>query len=823
MGQIGEELNACDIKPESFTGECIPMVGYRDVKFTFKGRKAEGRMYVAEYGPCVLGWKDQKSLKIILNPNSKEQVLVLNEGDELGKKLCEEYKEVFSGNIGLLKGFKHKIVLRENAVPVNFKVRSVPFVVRNELEKELHRLESAGVIEQIESSQWMSPIVVARKANGKIRLCVDLRGVNKEIQVDKYPLPKINELLSKTKGMKWFSTVDLSNAYHQVPLHEESRKITSFITPFGCYQYVRMPFGLASAAAVFQRLMSEVLRGITGVLFFQDDILIMGENRRKHDERLKGVLDVLKRRGLTAEYGKCHFAKNEITYLGHSIGRDGVSPKRELVEAVREAPEPRNKDELRSFLGLAEYYSKFVRNFAEKSYDLRQLLKQKNEFVWDQKCKENFETLKNEICTATPIKGFDPELRSVLTVGASGKGLGAVLTQFEGGTKEVVIGFASRSLTPTEELYSVIEKETLGCVWGMEYFRAFLWGTEFDVRTDHKPLVTLLTTGGMVKASARLSMRLQDYNYRIKYVPGQQNRVADCLSRIPLPVKEVPKNMWDDYQVATVEEEIICSVAREEWIAEYEKDILLIKIKERILRGWGGRKPDMAEERSYWEVRNKLSVESGFIIRSGKIIPPIGLRKRVIELCHEGHFGIVRTKRRVKCSYWWPGIDMEVERIVRECGECADSDKSLKTMRPKLLPMECPVMVWDLLAVDFVGPVQSGNGESKFIIVLIDYFSKWVELEIVEKADADTVVKFLSNVFLREGLPKRLISDNGTHFTASKVETFLKRNGIQHNKTSVYHPSGNGAVERFNRVIKGTIQIACKNRRNWEAEVKKML
>lgn len=206
-----------------------------------------------------------------------------------------------------------------------------------------------------------------------------------------------------------------------------------------------------------------------------------------------------------------------------------------------------------------------------------------------------------------------------------------------------------------------------------------------------------------------------------------------------------------------------------------------------------------------------------------KIIPPIGLRKRVIELCHEGHFGIVRTKRRVKCSYWWPGIDMEVERIVRECGECADSDKSLKTMRPKLLPMECPVMVWDLLAVDFVGPVQSGNGESKFIIVLIDYFSKWVELEIVEKADADTVVKFLSNVFLREGLPKRLISDNGTHFTASKVETFLKRNGIQHNKTSVYHPSGNGAVERFNRVIKGTIQIACKNRRNWEAEVKKML
>lgn len=287
---------------------------------------------------------------------------------------------------------------------------------------------------------------------------------------------------------------------------------------------------------MFQRLMHNLFDKVPGILIFQDDILVMGRTREKHDRRVKNVLEILDGKGLTAEHTKCKFASNSVKYLGHEITGDGISPKRELLQAIKDSPLPRNKDELRSFLEMLEFYAKFIKNFSHKTYVLRQLLKQRNKYEWSEECDKTFLALKNEMCTALPLQGFDPALKNFVTTDPSSKGLGAVLTQDSNGV-EFTLAFASRTLTPAEETLSVIEREALACVWSLEHFRQFIWGSRVTLYTDHKPLTKVFTTKGLYNASprlARLSVRLFDYMYDIQYVPGVRNVIANFLSRMPV-------------------------------------------------------------------------------------------------------------------------------------------------------------------------------------------------------------------------------------------------------------------------------------------------
>ncbi|KAJ1172674.1 hypothetical protein NDU88_004518, partial [Pleurodeles waltl] len=340
------------------------------------------KLYVAKEGPSVLGWLDQRALNIVLDPNGVEQVKIVNDNRDYSITLRDKFPELFSGKIGALKDFTHRIVLKVNAVPRVHKSRNIPWVIRDEVNKELESLLQRGIIEEVDASEWISPLVAVRKANGKIRLCIDLRYLNDNIVVERFPLPRISEMIALTKNMEWFTSIDLPSAYHQVRLHEDSKNLTAFMTPQGCFRYVRMPFGLASAAAVFQKLMHKLFKDVEGVIVFQDDILIMGKNRMQHDERVNRVLGIQREKGLTAEFSKCTFGVQHLNYLGHEITMSGIRPKKELLSAIRGAPSPNNKDELRSFLGLAEFYARFVRNFSEKTFNLRQLLKERCKFAW---------------------------------------------------------------------------------------------------------------------------------------------------------------------------------------------------------------------------------------------------------------------------------------------------------------------------------------------------------------------------------------------------------------------------------------------------------
>ena len=380
------QLCDSDIAPGGYGGTPIEMRGFFQATIQYKARKTEERVYVSMHGATILGWPTQAKLKIILDPAQIQPVL------QTTPSVVDRFEDVFDqSNNAPAKHFKHKIQWREEATPVQHKVRNIPLSVQPALSEEIQRLQNGGIIEPIEASKWVSPIVVARKPNGKIRMCVDLRDVNSKIVVETHPLPNINEMLMTLDESGIYTTLDLSSAYHQIELTEESKDITAFITPDGLYRYTRVPYGLASAFSLFQRMMHRIFKDVKGVCYFQDDILIHANSQSEHDQILITVLSKLRHHGLIVNKDKCRLGQTSVDYLGHTITPDGITPKKELVRAITDAPAPEGKDQLRSFLGLCEYISKFVRDFATKVAPLRSLMKKDVPFQMGDTTRESFQ------------------------------------------------------------------------------------------------------------------------------------------------------------------------------------------------------------------------------------------------------------------------------------------------------------------------------------------------------------------------------------------------------------------------------------------------
>lgn len=466
---------------------------------------------------------------------------------------------------------------------------------------------------------------------------------------------------------------------------------------------------------------------------------------------------------------------------------------------------------------MAEYCAKFIPNFASKVYNIHSLLKKNVKFEWSTECDDEFAMIKLDLENVNALSSFDPNAECFLTTDASDKGLGAVLSQRSKDGHESIILFASRALSPTESKYPIIESEALACAWALEHLRAFVWGKPVTIHTDHRPLVKLLTTEGSVGASARLariSMRMKEYVYKIVYVLGKQIVIADCLSRLPLRLEECVDDPWGNFSIAFIHDSGLPAFTKTEWMEELHKDKVLQEVAEHICKGWPNKGTIISDIKSFWEIRKELSLDKDLIVRGYKVIPPTSLRGRVLQLCHEGHFGVIRTKLVVKGIFWQPGVDKEIERFVRQCPVCCAADKSFKTLRPPTSEGLIPNIPWEIIAIDIFGPV----GDSReYGLVALDLFSKWPIVKIVEKVDTTTVIDFLDKIFMFEELPDSILSDNGVQFTSKCAKDYFEKCGIKHKTTSLYNPSGTGAVERFNRVLKGAMHSG----RDWKLEVQK--
>ena len=531
-------LNPTEVRLCTYSKQTIPVLGSVEVDVAYQGQTTQLPLVVVKGGgPTLMGrnWLN----KIVLNWNEIHYTPSVGLQDLLGK-----YQDVFQGKLGTLNDFKARICVDPDATPRFCKARTMPYSVRGLIEKELDRLVQDGQLEAVDFSDWATPIVaVVKEDKQSVRICGDFRAtVNPFSKLDRYPIPRIEDLFATLKKGKLFTKLDLSQAYQQLVLEEESKKYVVLNTHKGLFRCTRLPYGISSAPGIFQRVMDNLLQGLPGVVGYIDDILISGEPESAHLEVLEEVLKRLSKSGFRAKKQKCKFMVTSVDYLGYRIDAAGLHPLPDKVQAVEEAPTPTCLTELKSYLGLLTYYAKFLPNLATHLAPLYKLLGKDVPWQWGKSQEKAFHNSKKLLTSSNLLIHFDTSLPLTLACDASAYGIGAVLAHRLSDGSEKPVGYVSRTLTKAEKNYSQLEKEGLSLVFGVKKFYSYLFGHSFELVTDHKPLLSLLSGQKPTspQASARIrrwSLYLSSFEYTLKFRNTTAHGNADALSRLPLQVE----------------------------------------------------------------------------------------------------------------------------------------------------------------------------------------------------------------------------------------------------------------------------------------------
>jgi len=820
-------LKSFDGKPISCIGCCTVPVQLGDMllpSFTF---------YVTELGESMMGVDLFDALGGTIEICSK-QVQAISPTVSSSSVQLAQFPNLIK-DFGTLKGFVHTPRIDPSVRPVQQKFWHPAISMRDKISAELRRMEGDGIIERVESSAWTSNIVVARKKDGGVRLCVNLKDVNKALIPERYPLPTMEELTMKVAGATVFSKIDLKWGYLQLEISKQARQLTAFVTHEGVFQFVRLPFGLATGPSAFQRVIRKIIDGIDGCANILDDILVWGRTMAEHDERLRRVLQRLDKYNATVRGDKCVIGVSEVEFNGHRVSASGILPLSSNIKALVEIPVPTNQKQLLRFMCTATYYLKFVSEFASMAEPLRRLLKKDIAWSWTPQCQRAFDEIKQAVANPPVLAHFDITADTIVACDASGTALGACLSQMSTDGHERPVAFASRALSPAERKYSASEREALACIWACEKWNFYLYGRKFTLVTDHQALKTLLTAGGAGHRPLRLHRwndRLQQYNFDVLYRPGKQNFAADCLSRYN-EAEEASTNQVDSVETSddAVEIDTVFGstsypvVDLTELSAESNRDEHLPLIRQYVIDGWpADKKAVPADLQPYYAVRDDLSTfADGCVSRGTRAVIPVTLRARMLELAHEGHPGVVRMKQRCRENIWWPGIDKDIEHYVRECTACVISGKSI---RPTPLPAKripSPSGPWRKVAIDIAGEFKAAPHHQRFLIVAIDCYSKWPEVRCTGNITSAAVIDFLSDLFCRFGTIEELVSDNGPQFISDELQQFLSAHGVRHSKAALYNPQANGEVERFNRVLKEGLKAALADGKTFQQGVRQTL
>ena len=713
--------------------------------------------------------------------------------------VLQKHSKVFEEGLGTLTGFQAKIVVDPSAQPKFCKARTVPYFLRDRVEKELNRLVDEGTLETVEVSDWASPIISVLKPDKvNVRICGDFKQtVNPVSTLDKYPIPKVEDLFATLAGGKIFSKIDLSQAYQQFPLADESKQYVVINTHKGLFRYTRLPFGVSSAPGIFQRVMENVLQGIPNVVVYLDDILLSSANTSDHLKLIDQVLDRLEKTGLRARKEKCEFFADSVAYLGHKIDSEGLHPLPDKVEAIQNARVPTNVQELRAYLGLLTYYSRFLPNLSTVLSPLNQLLQKSAKWKWTATEHKAFVSSKELLLSSRLLVHFDPSIKLTLAVDASTYGLGAVLAHKYPNGSERPIGYASRSLSSAEKNYSQIEKEGLACVFGVNKFRSYLLGHSFELVTDHKPLLSLFHQhkATSAQASARIrrwSLTLSAYEYTIVFRGTNQHSNADALSRLPLST--TPTEVPMAPELVLLLDHLANSPVTVNGIRTWtRRDPVLAQVLQFVEQGW----PNHCDSTlsAYSSRKTELSVLDGCILWGSRVVVPENGRHVVLQKLHSAHPGMTKMKALARMYVWWPGLETDIEESVRLCNECQLNQSNPPTA--PLNPWNWPSRPWARLHIDYAGPF-----ESRYLLILIDAHSKWIEAFPAASPSSSVTIDLLRSVFAQFGLPETIVSDNGSCFVSEEFQQFLKSNGVKQVNSAPYHPSSNGLAERAVQIVK---------------------
>ncbi|KAJ8363309.1 hypothetical protein SKAU_G00121400 [Synaphobranchus kaupii] len=649
---------------------------------------------------------------------------------DIKQSLEQQYPKLFQG-VGKLNSKQVSLHINPDVKPVAQPLRRIPFNLRGAVEDKIKQLIDMDIIEPVDGpTPWVNPVVIVPKADKDVRLCLDMRRANQAIERERFPIPTVDEILQGMNGSTVFSKLDLKWGYHQLELTPESRGITTFAVHNGVYQYKRLIFGVSSASEQYQHEVANALTGIEGVENISDDIIVHAHDQETHDRHLHVVLTRLTERGLTLNPDKCQFNMDKLVFMGILLSEKGIGPTAERVRAVAEAREPENAAEVRSFLGLVGYSSRVIPQFATLSEPLRRLTRKDTPFEFGSEQREAFNALKNELARAGTLAYFDKNAQTKVIADASPVGLGAVLIQVQQGD-EVPICYVSRSLSDCERKYSQTEREALGLVWACERLHPYVYGRQFTLVTDHKPLEVIY--GPHSKPCARIErwvLRLQPYDFKVLYIPGKQN-IADSLSRLlgETAKRERHNHGSDEYVRFVAVSAMPKALTTREVEEASATDPELIEVREAIANG------RFENCKAYAAIANELCVVGHLVLRGTRIVLPRILHARALTLAHEGHLGIVGTKQHLRTKVWRPGMDRAAER------HCKDFHGCQIVARPDppepLRPTPLPDGPWRDVAVDLLGPLPSNHS----ILVVVDYYSRYYEYDILtstttEKATA---------------------------------------------------------------------------------------
>lgn len=735
--------------------------------------------------------------------------------DQQIAELRAQFPDVFTEHMGLCTKTQVHFTLKEDARPVFRPKRPVSYGMEAIVGDELKRLEDLGIITPITYADWAAPIVVVRKPDHSVRICADFStGLNNALEANNYPLPLPEDIFNRMANCTVFSHIDLSNAYLQVPVDEESRKLININTHKGLYQFNRLSPGIKSAPGAFQQIMDTMLAGIECTSPYLDDILVGGRNAEEHRRNLHLVLQRIQEYGFTVKLEKCRFFMRQVKYLGQLLDSEGIRPDPDKVKAIVNMPPPHDVPTLRSYLGAINYYGKYIREMRKLRQPLDELLKEGTSFQWTDNCQRSFDRFKDVLQSPLMLTHYNPRLTMVVSADASNVGIGArIAHRFPDGSEKAVY-HASRSLTPAESRYSQVEKEALGLVYAVTKFHRMIYGRHFIMQTDHKPLLAIFgSKRGIPPYTAnrlqRWALTMLLYDFQIEYVSTDHFGHADILSR--LINSHVKPD--EDYVIASLEvEQVICNIVSQsiEYLpvsykmvaAETTQDETLQQVLKYVINGWPSGKKTISggpEVQQFFARRESLYAAQKVLMYGERIVVPKKLQRKVLQQLHKGHPGVERMRSLARNYVYWPNIDEHVTALVRSCSECASVAKT--DTKTKLESWPIPEKPWQRVHVDFAGPI---NGT--YYLLLVDSLSKWPEVVPTKRITTSATIAILRQIFSRFGMPEVLVSDNGTQLTSDAFERFCDSNGIMHLKTAPFHPQSNGQVERFVDTFKRTIK-----------------
>ena len=722
------------------------------------------------------------------------------------ESLMGEFTDLFKEELGVLQGIEATIELKPTAMPRFCKNRPVPFALKEKVETLLKAQVDQGELRPVDKSEWATPIVVVPKSDGGIRICGDFKvTINPVICPQVFPLPTPEEMFSALANGESFTKLDLSRAYKQMKVKEECQHLLTINTHLGLYCYSRLPFGISTAPALWQKAMTQVLQGIPGVVYFLDDILITGRSRQEHEANLRQVLSRLQQYGLRLNRAKCQFFQTELEFLGHIVSCAGVRPTDSRIKAIQKAPPPTNKQQLQSFLGLMTYNAKFLPNLAQTLHPMYQLLRKNTKWCWKLKHEKSFMAAKQLLCQDCALTHYDVNKPLKLYCDASATGLGACLAHVMPDKSERPVAYASRTLTT----YAQIEREALAIVFAVRRFHQYLYGKPFTLVTDHRPLCKIFgeKEGIPPLAAARMqrwALLLSAYQYNIEYIAGKSNFSADCMSRLPsLQSKrdkaEKIQAIFDPFGDLPVTADKIARASI--------KDPVIATVLTAVQHGSWPQLSDRETLIPYHRRRHELSVVDNCLLWGRRVVIPQVFRQSLLEELHSNHLGITKMKALARNYLWWPQLDSDLEATCRNCHECCIN--SAKPPSAPAHPWIVPKQPWERIHIDHA---QWGK---HLLLIMIDAFTKWPEVHLVSSTSATQTIDKLRTTFATHGVPVTLVSDNGPPFTSVQFEAFMKSNGISHKRVPPYHPSSNGLAENFVRTVK---QALDKSDKSWSVE-----